>query len=122
MRIGMVAAQVAIEAGGAFHRAGRALVERDALRQQAGGDEAIEMAFGRFEAIDVGDEFHSQGFQRFAKPFVGGEIAAQAPGTSRLRRKRLPVSRAFNCLARSSSSLPWASPTLSVVVWQRCPR
>ena len=36
------------------------------------------MAFGRFEAVDVSDEFHSQGFQRFAKPFVGGEIAAQA--------------------------------------------
>ena len=48
------------------------------------------MAFGSFEAVDVSDEFHSEGFQRFAKPLVGGEIAAQA--TRREQASQKPAS------------------------------
>jgi hypothetical protein len=73
----MVAAQVVIQTGGALHRASGALVERDVLGKQADSDQAVELAFGRFEASDVSDELYAQVFQRLAKPLIRGEIAAQ---------------------------------------------
>jgi hypothetical protein len=74
----MVAAKVPVEARSALRRAGRALVERHALPKRARSDEAVEVAFGGLEAIDVSHELHPQGLERLTQPFPGREITAQA--------------------------------------------
>jgi len=76
--VGMVAAKVAVETRSALHRAGRALVERHALRKRARGDEAVEVAFGGLEAIDVSHKLYPQSLERLSLPFAGGQITAQA--------------------------------------------
>ena len=92
----MVPPQIATEAGGALDRPRRTLIEGDPLRQQAGRDQPVEVAFGSLEAVEIGDAVFPEPLKGVAKrPAAFPRIAA----TSSEKGTGIPELRAEIALA-----------------------
>ena len=76
-RVGVIAAQIAVEPGGALDRPRRSLVEGHLAAEKAGRHQTVEVAVGALQHGRVGGHVLAQFFQLLAEPRLRNQVAAQ---------------------------------------------